>query len=50
VTLPPTDTLSESTQAPAGDSWRLILLAMAGILATTLLLTPAMAPARRKDR
>jgi len=50
VTLPPTDTLSESTQAPAGDSWRLILLAMAGILTTTLLLTPAPARARRKDR
>jgi len=50
VTLPPTDTLSGSAQAPTGDSWRLILLAMAGILATTLLLTPAMAPARRKDR
>jgi hypothetical protein len=50
VTLPPTDTLSGSTQAPAGESWRLILLAMAGILATTLLLTPAMSPARRRDR
>lgn len=50
VTLPPTDTLSGSTQAPAGDSWRLILLAMAGILATSLLLTPATSVARRRDR
>jgi hypothetical protein len=50
VTLPPTDTLSGSTGAPTGESWRMILLAMAGILATTLLLTPAMAPAKRKDR
>ncbi len=50
VTLPPTDALSGSTQAPTNESWRMILLAMAGILATTLLLTPTMAPAKRKDR
>jgi hypothetical protein len=50
LTLPPTDTLSGSTQAPSGENWRLVLLAMAGILATSLLLTPARAEARRKDR
>ena len=50
VTLPPTDTLSGSTQTPTGESWRIVLLAMAGILATTLLLTPVMQPAKRKDR
>ena len=50
VTLPPTDALTESTQTPAGDTWRLILLGMAGVLATTLLLTPTPARARRKDR
>jgi hypothetical protein len=50
VTLPPTDALSEGAQTPAADTWRLILLGMAGILATTLLLTPAPAKARRKDR
>jgi hypothetical protein len=48
VTLPPTDALSASTQAPSGDSWRLILLAMAGILATTLLLTPTEAERKRR--
>jgi hypothetical protein len=41
VTLPPTDALSAGSQVPGGESWRLVLLAMAGILATTLLLTPA---------
>ena len=50
VTLPPTDTLSGGTSAPSGNSWRLILLAMAGLLATTLLLTPTRAATKRKDR
>jgi hypothetical protein len=48
VTVPPTDSLSAGTHAPSGDSWRLILLAMAGILAATLLLTPA--DGKRRDR
>jgi hypothetical protein len=48
VTLPPTDSLSGGSQAPSGESWRLVLLAMAGILAATLLLTPA--EGRRKNR
>jgi hypothetical protein len=47
ITLPPTDTLG-STSAPAGDSWRLVLLGMAGIVAAALLLTPARA-ARKDD-
>jgi hypothetical protein len=34
----------------SGDSWRLILLALAGVLATTLLLTPAESVIRRHDR
>ncbi len=50
VTLPPTDTLSGGTTAPSSDSWRLILLAMAGLLVTTLLLTPTGSVARRRDR
>ncbi len=52
ITLPPTDTLPGTSEAPApaGDGWRLILLAMAGILATTLLLTPTGSVARRRDR
>jgi hypothetical protein len=46
VTLPPTDSLSGGSQGPTGDSWRLVLLAMAGILAATLLLTPTEAQQR----
>ena len=41
TTLPPTDTLGSATPPAANDGWRLILLAMAGLLAATLLLTPA---------
>jgi len=50
VTLPPTDTLVPSTGAPTGENWRLILLALAAVLATSLVLTPQRAEARRKDR
>jgi hypothetical protein len=50
VTLPPTDTLSGSPSAPSGDTWRLILLAMAGILAGTLVLTPNQSKVKRHDR
>ena len=48
--LPATDTLSSGTSAPSNDSWRLILLAMAGFLATTLLLTTAEPRSRRHPR
>jgi hypothetical protein len=47
ITPPPTDTLSTST-TPSNDSWRLVLIGMAGILAAVLLLTPA--PAKRRIR
>lgn len=47
VTLPPTDA-TPIGGTPAGDGWRLALLAVAGILATLLLLTPAPAKARRR--
>ena len=50
ITLPPTDTLSGGTSVPAGDGWRLILLAMAGLIAAALLMTPATAVVRRNDR
>jgi hypothetical protein len=40
VTPPPTDTLP-LTGTPGGDSWRIALLAIASLLATILLLTPA---------
>ena len=43
-----TDTL-DGTSQQSGDDWRLILLAMAGVLATTLLLTPARAVVRKDD-
>jgi hypothetical protein len=48
TTLPPTDTLGDAAPASGGDSWRLILLALAGTLAAALMLTPAKAV--RKDR
>jgi hypothetical protein len=47
TTLPPTDTLGDAAPASGGDSWRLILLALAGTLGAALLLTPARAV--RKD-
>jgi hypothetical protein len=49
VTLPPTDTLTGGTSAPAGDGWRLILLAMAGLMAAGLLVTPARVVVRKDD-
>jgi hypothetical protein len=49
VTLPPTDALSGNSSTPSGDSWRLILLAMAGILAGTLLLTPSRTTADKRN-
>jgi hypothetical protein len=49
VTLPPTDTLTSGTSAPAGDGWRLILLAMAGLMAAGLLVTPARVVVRKDD-
>jgi hypothetical protein len=48
TTLPPTDTLGDAAQTTGGDSWRLVLLALAATLAAALLLTPAQAI--RKDR
>ncbi len=48
--LPATDTLTGNPAAPSSDGWRLILLAMAGLLAVTLLLTPAESVARRRNR
>jgi hypothetical protein len=51
TTLPPTDTLTgTSPSAPPSQGWRLILLAMAGLLGAALVLTPAQAPARSDRR
>ena len=41
TTLPPTDSLGDTASAAGGDSWRIMLLALAGTLAAALLLTPA---------
>jgi hypothetical protein len=48
ATLPRTDTI-DGTSQPAGDNWRLILLAMAGLLTAALMLTPARAVVRKDD-
>jgi hypothetical protein len=48
ITPPPTATLP-ITGTPGGDSWRIALLAIAGLLATILLLTPA-TPVRSRRR
>ena len=51
ITLPPTDSVLGGTTPATGEGWRLILLAMAGLLAATLLLTPARAVVRQeRDR
>ena len=47
-TPPPTDSLPTGG-TPGGDSWRLALLAIAGLLATLLLLAPA-TPAKARRR
>jgi hypothetical protein len=51
TTLPPTDTVNgTSPSAPVSQGWRLILLAMAGLLGAALVLTPAQARARTDRR
>jgi hypothetical protein len=46
VTLPPSDTLDTPSE-PAGSTWRLLLIAMAGLLAAVMVLTPARVRNRR---
>lgn len=48
-TLPSTSTIDGQGGGPTGDGWRMILLAMAGLLAAALLLTPAGAVVRKDD-
>jgi hypothetical protein len=50
ATLPPTDAIDGEPTSPAGDGWRIVLLAVAGVLAATLMLTPARAVVRKDDR
>ena len=47
ITLPPTDTFGSGPMAPANDSWRILLVVLAGILASALILTPSPATRRR---
>jgi hypothetical protein len=49
ATLPPTDTVTADTGAPASDGLRIIFLAMAGLLGAALLLTPARSVVRKDD-
>jgi hypothetical protein len=48
-TLPSTSTIDGQGSGPIGDGWRMILLALAGVLAVALLLTPAKAVIRKDD-
>jgi hypothetical protein len=50
TTLPPTDTLPVAATPSSAEGWRVIFLAMAGLLAAALLLTPASAIVRRVDQ
>jgi hypothetical protein len=49
VTPPSTDTLTP-TNTPSSDGWQLVLLALAALLSTALILTPASRKAGRKTR
>jgi hypothetical protein len=49
-TLPSTSTIDGSGSGPMNDGWRVVLLALAGVLAAALLLTPATAVVRKADR
>ena len=46
ITLPPTDTFGGAA-TPTNESWRIMLVVMAGLLATVLILTPKRASRRR---
>ena len=48
ATLPATDTLDAASSAPAGDNWRIVLLAMAGLLTAGLMLTPGRSAIRKE--
>lgn len=47
VTLPPTDAIN-GTSGPADGTWRLALIALAALLASVLVMTPARATSRRR--
>jgi hypothetical protein len=47
VTPPSTDTLTPANNTPSNDGWQLVLIALAALLATALVLTPASRKVRR---
>ena len=47
VTPPATDTLTPSNTTPSNDGWQLVLIALAALISTALILTPATRKARR---
>jgi hypothetical protein len=46
ATLPPTDGIGSAAQ-PGSDTWRLLLVVMAALLASILILTPSRSSIRR---
>ena len=46
ITLPPTDTFGMSA-TPTNESWRIMLVLMAGLIASVMILTPKRASRRR---
>ncbi len=47
VTPPATDTLTPSNTTASNDGWQLVLIALAALISTALILTPATRKARR---
>jgi hypothetical protein len=48
LTPPSTDSIGSPVSGSTGETWRLMLIAMAGLLATILVLTPATRPIRKR--
>ena len=47
ITNPPSDLAGDGPARPSADTWRLLLVLLAGALASLLVMTPARAPRRR---
>ncbi len=47
VTPPSTDALTPTNNTPSNDGWQLVLIALAALIATALILTPASRKVRR---
>ena len=47
VTPPSTDTLTPTNNTPSNDGWQLVLIALAALIASALVLTPASRKIRR---